>query len=803
MKTTLIELRRPVMPTNWLALNVVLLALVAILSLTYPVEEMSRRLGDAFFRLRGPQQTSKTVAIVLIDDASLERFGRWPWPRGLVGRLLLAVSKEKPAAIGIDILLSEPGDLAGDAELARAIQDAGNVVLASKVSDSRESGWLDPFPMFRVHAAGVGHVQAAMDSDGIGRRVPLVELSANGPQWPLAVEMARVVTGQPIRLEGQMLLVGNRRIWVEGRPKQGRQLNEAGGWNSYSPQFLMVDFQQQLAPDQNEPAFVAVSAVSVLDGQAHAPLLGKAVLIGFGGSDLSDRMATPVSGQTPMPGVEVHANLVNGLLAERGIRRVGFAPQIPLLVAFSLLSTWFVLRRPGWGSVWIPLVLFAACYAAGFWLFCTRGMLPAYGPLFCTAVLAVPLGQLQSLSLVHRSLNYGLRQLRATLFSTSRPGRARTLYRDSFTQDSRADLRHKLDLIRSLESELAGLYTFRQNLLESMREGLAVFDATGKNEFCNPCWERFCEKEGWNPSMELAEFGRRLGHPAWSNLEERIRKGDLPPDSEVFLDEGFWQVRVFPLAVEAERAARWMVVITDLTSRLERDQARAEALRFVTHELRTPLVSIQGFSEFLMRYPQAEGSQQAAETIFRESQRLVSLINAYLDVLRFDAGARALRKEQVAIEEMVKQVERVMAPIADSADIRMHLQIDSSLPVILGDSPMLTGVLLNLLNNAVKYSPAGSEVSLQVRREESAVGFEVRNPGAPIAPEQLSHLFEPFYRVREQESSAPGWGLGLTFVKRIVDEHGGSIEATSDASGIRVHVRIPASPPCVEKVGHT
>jgi two-component system sensor histidine kinase ResE len=240
---------------------------------------------------------------------------------------------------------------------------------------------------------------------------------------------------------------------------------------------------------------------------------------------------------------------------------------------------------------------------------------------------------------------------------------------------------------------------------------------------------------------------------------------------------------------------RWMVVITDLTSRLERDQARAEALRFVTHELRTPLVSIQGFSEFLMRYPSAAGSSEAAATIFRESQRLVSLINTYLDALRFDAGARSLRKEAIDIPEMVEQVEKVMAPIADSAEIQIAVDLAPSLPKLFGDPPMLTGVLLNLLNNAVKYSAAGARVSLRVYCEDSAVVFEVSNPGAPIPPEQLSHLFEPFYRAQEHEASSAGWGLGLTFVKRIVEEHQGTIEATSDDAGIKVRVRIPNASP--------
>jgi signal transduction histidine kinase/CHASE2 domain-containing sensor protein len=778
--------RRPSLVTSWLALNVLLLAVVALLSLTYPVEELSRRLEDEYFRLRAQEPTSSSAALILIDDASLQRYGRWPWPRAQLARLLRAVSLQRPAAIGLDFLLAEPGDEAGDAELSKAIHEAGQVVLAAKLGASPDHAWINPIPLFRRYAAAIGHVEAETDSDGIGRRVPLIELTTEGPRWPLALEMARVARGQQFELEGNTLWLGHARIPVEGRPS--KRTNQ--GWSSYSPQFLIINYRPQLIAGQPEPSFLAIYPADIIDGHTKPALQGMAVLIGFGASDLSDRIATPVSGQMPMPGVEVHANLLDGLLTGRGLRHARLGSKILLLVAFSMLSTGLVLRRPGWKFAWIPIILFVACFAGGFWLFRHWGILLELGPLLCAAVLAVPLAQLENLAIVNRALTRGLQQLRGTLFAGSTAGQLPSFQPDSRLQDS-ADLPEKLDLVQNLQSELAASYTFRQNLLESMHEALAVFDATGKSEFCNPNWERFCAKQNWNSSITLEELGRFLGHPAWSNLPERMRQGDLPPESEVYLGGGFWQVRGMRLSPDHAGGPRWMVVITDLTSRLERDQARAEALRFVTHELRTPLVSIQGFSEFLLRYPNAAGSTEAAATIFRESQRLVSLINTYLDVLRFDAGARSLRKEEIDIAEMVEQVEKIMAPIADSAEIDICVALAPALPKLFGDPPMLTGVLLNLLNNAVKYSAPGSKVSLHVCHEHSSALFEVSNPGAPIPSEQLSRLFEPFYRAQEQETSAPGWGLGLTFVKRIVEEHQGTIEATSGQSGIKVRVTIP------------
>lgn len=781
------ETRRPNRTTNWLALNLFLLMVIAVLSLTYPVQELSRRLGDAFFWLRGHQETSAVVALVLIDDASLEQYGRWPWPRTQLARLIRGVNGQRPASVGVDILLSEPADEIGDQDLAQAISEAGNVVLAAKLSSAADRFWADPLPLFRDQAAGIGHVQAVMDPDGIGRRVPLVEVGASGPRWPLAVEMARIATGEPLRVDGNGLRVGHNRIWVEGRTSndQGR------GWNRYPSLFLTVDFRQQFVPGETDPPFVTISAASILEGQTVNALRGRNVLVGFGASDLGDRIPTPVSKQTPMPGVEVHANLLEGILAGHAIRYAGLILQVALLIGYCLVSTWLLLRRPGWKSAWIALGLLVASYGAGFVLFSRYRILMDFGPMVCATFLAVPVAQLENLVIVNRALNRGLRQLRSTLSSGTADESLAGSETARGAEDSERDLTEKLHLIGELQSKLSSLSTFRQNLLESMQEGLAVFNAAGKMEFRNRFWDTFCRKQGWNPAIGLLEFGQLLGHPRWTDLEQQMSDGTLPAESEVYLGGGFWQVRAMRLESDSTSGTQWMVVVTDLTSRLERDQARGEALRFVTHELRTPLVSIQGFAESLLRYPKAEGSREAATIIFGESQRLVSLINTYLDVLRYDAGARSLRNDPIVIPRMVAQVERVMAPIAEAAEIGIRVELDSALPEIQGDPPMLTGVLLNLLNNAVKYSPQGSEVAVRIYGDKTFVILEVRNPGPPIPAEHLSRFFEPFYRAHENETAEPGWGLGLTFVKRIVEEHHGTIDAASDEQGIRVRVKIP------------
>jgi signal transduction histidine kinase len=234
------------------------------------------------------------------------------------------------------------------------------------------------------------------------------------------------------------------------------------------------------------------------------------------------------------------------------------------------------------------------------------------------------------------------------------------------------------------------------------------------------------------------------------------------------------------------------MVLTDLAPRVERDHARAEALGFVTHELRTPLVSIQGFAEVMMRYPESPANATAPETIFRESRRLLALINSYLDVLRLDAGARAIRSEAVQMGTVVRQVFEIVQPLAAAAGMTLTFQ-DGANVAVQGDEVLLTGAVLNLVSNAIKYGTPGTEVRVRCATSGATVVFSVHNHGEPIAAQDLARLCEPFYRSPEAESAKTGWGLGLAFVKRIAEKHGGSVRVQNTDNGVLFEVHLPVA----------
>jgi len=778
---------------RWLLLNAVLLAVVALLSLTYPVEEISRRIGDLNFRLRGTQGPSPDVALVLIDDASLNRYGRWPWKRSLLARVIRAAAAEQPRALGLDILLSEPGDNGDDRELAQALNAAGNVILVSKISSSQQGKlWVDPLPLFARSAVAIGHAQAALGPDSICRSVPVRELSLEGPRWAFALEIARIARGVSLMDDGQHVRFGGTAIPAAGETAA----LQTAGVETESPRFLPVDYRGQIEGGESAPPFAAVSVIDLLEGRAGSRLRGKAVLIGFGSTEIGDRVPTPVSGRIPMPGVEIHANIVDALLAGRSLRTMGAASQILLLLVFTITSTWVVLRWPVWRGLLALGTLLAGVLMAGYFLFARAHILIELGPFLCAGLLAAPAAQLQNLFFLDRDISEGLRHLQRALRTTT-PERAGNLSAALRLQPASpaGDLHWKIHLLRELQTELGSLYAFDETLLDAMQESLAVFAPDGNLVFHNPSWQSFCARHNCDFSAGLDAFLATLGDSRWHKLRESLMEPGTRLDTEVHLGEGLFQLRALPLSSSAQPGSPSLilVVVSDLTARLERDRARAEALAFVTHELRTPLVSIQGFAEYLLRYPQQAAGSDAAATIFRESGRLVAMINTYLDVLRLEAGSQPLRHVTFDAADTLHQVKRLLEPLAQASGITVKTEIAADLPALYGDPPLITGALVNLLSNALKYSPRGSEIRLCALGDGNMVVLEVWNPGPVIPPRDLERLFEPFYRRREDEEAAPGWGLGLAFVKRIAEQHGGQIEASSDSrSGTCFRLRLPA-----------
>jgi PAS domain S-box-containing protein len=233
---------------------------------------------------------------------------------------------------------------------------------------------------------------------------------------------------------------------------------------------------------------------------------------------------------------------------------------------------------------------------------------------------------------------------------------------------------------------------------------------------------------------------------------------------------------------EAERAA--------LLARERRARADAEAanrakdefLAVVSHELRTPLSPILGFLEILPEDPAVTTDQRAAlTTIERNARSLSDLIDDLLDVSRITSGKMSLEYAPLDVGEVVREVFASARPAAETKGVRLALRATDEELIVAGDAGRLTQVVANLVSNAIKFTPGGGDVALELRRAGSRAVLQVRDSGKGIPPELLPHVFERFRQGDTSDTRVHGGlGLGLAIVRHIVDMHGGAATAASD-----------------------
>jgi PAS domain S-box-containing protein len=221
------------------------------------------------------------------------------------------------------------------------------------------------------------------------------------------------------------------------------------------------------------------------------------------------------------------------------------------------------------------------------------------------------------------------------------------------------------------------------------------------------------------------------------------------------------------------------------------DRTKTEFLSIVSHEFRTALTGIQGFSE-LIRDGGLESDEVRAYGgyIFNDADRVNRLIGDMLDLDRMESGRMSIRTADVDINDVLGDS---IARASSSPTVEFKADFDPRLPIVLGDRDRLIQVVSNLVNNAVKYSPDGGTVTLSSRVESGFALISVTDTGVGIPPDEIGHVFERFRRVRSGAAqSIPGTGLGLTIVKQIVEMHGGKIWVESAVGhGSAFHFTLP------------
>jgi signal transduction histidine kinase len=262
------------------------------------------------------------------------------------------------------------------------------------------------------------------------------------------------------------------------------------------------------------------------------------------------------------------------------------------------------------------------------------------------------------------------------------------------------------------------------------------------------------------------------------------------------LAERWSLVKSRPVLSERGEVAMVITIVHDITERVMAEQRKDEFVSMTSHELKTPVTSLKGFTNILQRRLTRQGDHQGLHYLSRidaQLNKLTKLIIDLLDISRLQTGVLAFEKEWFSLDSLIEEiVENVQAATTTHA-----IAVEGSTGAqILGDKDRLGQVFINLLTNAVKYSPRADKVLVRLSREGNQALVSVQDFGIGIDEAYHQKIFERFYQVSDpEERTYPGLGIGLYLSKEILDRHAGSITVTSrKGAGSTFVVALPILP---------
>ncbi|NQU02868.1 MAG: hybrid sensor histidine kinase/response regulator [Syntrophaceae bacterium] len=229
--------------------------------------------------------------------------------------------------------------------------------------------------------------------------------------------------------------------------------------------------------------------------------------------------------------------------------------------------------------------------------------------------------------------------------------------------------------------------------------------------------------------------------------------------------------------------------------REEKEQVQQNFITFVSHEMRSPLATIQQYIEALKVIAGESLKPEGNEIVERCNKRLQNLqdmVEHWLDISRIEAGTFARNREPVDLSSVILKSVEELSGLCDKRKLSVTTDIADGLPEIMGDEESLVRVLINIIGNATKYTAASGVISIKAEYDEHYVIISVSDTGIGIPQDKIPIIFEPFYRVKQKGDRQKGSGLGLTFCKKIVEAHEGTIDVASvEGEGTTFTVRFP------------
>ena len=333
-------------------------------------------------------------------------------------------------------------------------------------------------------------------------------------------------------------------------------------------------------------------------------------------------------------------------------------------------------------------------------------------------------------------------------------------------------------------------------ILDALDDGVLLLDGAGRLLIANPAarsW--FGLPDDLRPGLPLK---RVLGAPQVSALAEQAAEARAPVVGNltlVFPEPRTLALRAFPLA-DRGPTGRIVVTMTDITQRRRLEVLRRDFVANASHELKTPVAAVRALAETLLTAlpDDPEAGRRFAERIGREAERLDLLTRDLLDLSRVERGA--LDVEPVDLVGLVKEVVGGYADRAEERRIKLRTEVEPGV-ALRGDRAQLGLLLSNLIDNALRFTPAKGAVCVRLNAAESRAVLQVHDTGQGIPAGELSRVFERFYRVdKARARQTGGTGLGLAIVRHVAEAHGGTVRVDSELGrGSTFTVALPVAGP--------
>jgi signal transduction histidine kinase/CHASE2 domain-containing sensor protein len=702
-----------------------------------------RFLLDTAYSLSSRRAT-EDLLIVEIDGRSLKALNSWPWPRSYHAALLDRLHGAGAASVVFDIDFSSASTSVGDRAFAKSIAAAdGTVLLPSFIQnrgateDAAADGTL-PLDIFRKNAR-VGLVNMFPDPDGLLRQYYLRQ-SSDGTSIPSMV--AQLAPG-----------------------------------HLSAPDIFYIDFG--IRPE----TIARLSYIDVLIGKFDPKLVsGRRVLVGATAAELGDRYLVPRAGV--MPGVVVLAMAYETLVQNRAI--TALQPGWGLLGLGATVWLSFMLMRGGWRRAFGAGVGLAIFILAGRYALQSAFALSA--DVVCWLVSV-------AICLVVALIWEAKKLAMMTLLQREASRRQEAFTRSVFLDSS---------------------------------EGILVVNAEGVIEAVNPAAQRMLLSQpdtlvGCSISAVMCGFNFAHISERAALADRQTLSSDLtlpgPDGGDVALAITIIKSRLQidedgPIHVPTSAAAMYVVTMRDITAQRATEAAREKAvaelksatlaksqfLASISHELRTPLNSIIGFSSLISQENSgATGNLKHAgyaADIHESGQRLLQLVNDIIDLSRIEAGEYEIRPDHLDIRSILSSCVHEVRRTMDCAERSLDLAISPTAPIVQADPRALRKAILNVLSNAVKFSPPNGKIILRASGTAAhQLAIEIVDEGIGMDDGLLARITAPFAQASYgYNRQYDGIGIGLYVVNRLIKLQGGTVEiASKPGKGTTVRLLLPRS----------